>query len=84
MSCPSAAALNALLRAIIIELHTQKQQAGGTAPNLYPDKQMRQRDAAAKQLHGRLVLQNFVDRSTGRLRPFWGRVHFMCEPPSLL
>lgn len=44
-------------------------------PNLYLDKQMHQRDAAAKQLHNRLVLQDFVDRSTGMLRPFWGRVH---------
>jgi hypothetical protein len=57
----------------------QKEQARGTAPNLYPDKQMRERDAAAKQMHGRLVLQNFVDRTTGTLRPFWGRVHFRGE-----
>lgn len=57
----------------------QRARAGGTAPNLYPNKQMRQRDASAKELHGRLVLQNFVDRTTGLLRPFWGRVHFMGE-----
>ena len=47
--------------------------------NLYPDKQMRQRDAAAQQLHGRLLLQNFLDPVTKRLRPYWGRVHYMGE-----
>lgn len=56
-----------------------KAQARGSAPNLYPNKQMRERDSAAQQLHGRLILQNFVDRVTGRLRPFWGRVHYMGE-----
>jgi hypothetical protein len=50
-----------------------------TAPNLYPDKQMRQRDVAAKQLHGRLLLQNFMDPATKRLRPCWGRVHYKGE-----
>lgn len=57
----------------------QKAQATGTAPNLYPDKQMRLRDTAARELHGRLVLQNFQDKHTGQLKPFWGRVHFVSE-----
>ena len=54
-----------------------RQQASGRAPNLFPNKQMRERDEAAKQLHGRLILQNFRDRVTGRSRPFWGRVRFV-------
>jgi hypothetical protein len=48
-------------------------------PNLYPDKQMRQRDTAAKQLHGRLMVQNFIDPVTKSLRPYWGRVRY-CGP----
>jgi hypothetical protein len=40
---------------------------------------MRQRDEVAKQLHGRLLKQSFVDPATGQLRPFWGRAHFMGE-----
>jgi hypothetical protein len=38
---------------------------------------MRSRDATAQQLHGRLILQNFVDASTQQLRPYWGRLHYM-------
>jgi hypothetical protein len=38
---------------------------------------MRARDATAQQLHGRLILQNFVDQSTQQLRPYWGRLHYM-------
>jgi hypothetical protein len=56
-----------------------KKQAAGASPNLYPNKQMRERDTKAKQLHGRLVLQSFVDRATGQRKPFWGRVHFVSE-----
>jgi hypothetical protein len=57
----------------------QTRQAVDAPANLYPDKAMRQRDDAAKQLHGRLIKQNFVDPATRQLRPFWGRVHFMGE-----
>jgi hypothetical protein len=76
--CVQAGVTPAELQAAVAA-RRQREQARGAAPNLYPDKQMRQRDVAARQLHGRLVLQNFVDRSTGMLRPFWGRVHFMGE-----
>jgi hypothetical protein len=55
------------------------QQALDTAPSLFPDKAMRQRDAAASQLHGRLIKQSFIDPSTRKQRPFWGIVHYMGE-----
>jgi hypothetical protein len=76
--CVQAGVTAAEVQSAVAE-RQQKAQAIGSAPNLYPNKQMRQRDAAAKELHGRLILQNFVNRSTGLLRPFWGRVHFMGE-----
>lgn len=59
-----------------IARRSTEQQLNAGSPNLYPDKQMRQRDAAAQQLHGRLILQNFMDPVTKRLRPYWGRLHF--------
>jgi hypothetical protein len=65
------------LQAKVYQRETQQQIDDG--PNLYPDKQMRERDAAAQQLHGRLILQNFVDPATKKLRPYWGRVHFKGE-----
>jgi hypothetical protein len=76
--CEQAGVSAAELQATVAA-RKQKAQATGTAPNLYPDKQMRQRDAAARELHGRLLLQNFQDKHTGQLKPFWGRVHFVSE-----
>jgi hypothetical protein len=38
---------------------------------------MQGRDAAAKALHGRLQVQNFVDPTLGHERPYWGRLHYM-------
>lgn len=58
-------------------LQREQQERTDNVPNLFPTKQQRERDAAAQQLHGRLVKQHFVDRSTGIRRPFWGRVHFV-------
>jgi len=55
---------------------TLRQQMDAAVPNLYPNKQMRERDTAASELHGRLLLQNFVDPVTKRLKPYWGRVQF--------
>lgn len=57
----------------------QVQQELDAAPNLYPGKQMRERDAAAKLLHGRLMVQVFNDPTTGQPRQYWGRVHFKGE-----
>jgi hypothetical protein len=54
-----------------------RQQLDGKLPQLYPEKAMRGRDAAAQALHGRLLLQNFDDPATGRERPYWGRLHYM-------
>jgi hypothetical protein len=51
-------------------------QLDGQTPQLYPDKAMRNRDAAAQKLDGRLVVQNFVDPATGQRRPYWGRLRF--------
>lgn len=76
--CVQAGVTAAEAQSAVVARH-QKAQASGTAPNLHPNKQMRQRDEAAKELHGRLILQNFVDHSSGLLRPFWGRAHFMGE-----
>lgn len=57
----------------------QAQEELDAAPNLYPNKQMRQRDAAAKLLHGRLMQAVFIDPRTGQRRQHWGRVHFAGE-----
>jgi hypothetical protein len=54
----------------------QQQHLTDAAPNIYPGKQMRARDEAAAQLHGRLVRQQFLDPATQQLRTYWGRVHF--------
>lgn len=54
-----------------------RQRLDSRVPQLYPDKAMRGRDAAAQQLHGRLILQTFVDPNTQQPRPYWGRLHFM-------
>jgi hypothetical protein len=64
------------LRSKVRERELRK-QLDGKSPQLYPDKAMRARDAAAEQLHGRLILQNFVDPVTQQLRPYWGRLHYM-------
>jgi hypothetical protein len=64
------------LRSKVTERELRK-QLDGKVPQLYPDKAMRGRDTAAQQLHGRLILQNFVDPATQQLRPYWGRLHFM-------
>jgi hypothetical protein len=45
-------------------------------PTLFPDAQMRDRDAFAEALHGRLVKRSFYDPVTKKKRVFWGRVHF--------
>jgi hypothetical protein len=45
-------------------------------PTLFPDAQMRDRDAFAEALHGRLVKRSFYDPITKKKRVFWGRVHF--------
>jgi hypothetical protein len=57
----------------------QQKQLADAAHNMYPGKQMRARDAAARKLHGRLVKQEFIDSATQRLRTYWGRVHFQGE-----
>jgi hypothetical protein len=56
-----------------------RQQADSKSPQLCPDKAMRGRDAQAqlRKLHGRLIVQNFVDSKTEQLRPYWGRLHYM-------
>lgn len=54
-----------------------RKQVDSKAPQLYPNKAMRSRDAQAKALHGRLIVQNFVDPGTQQLRPYWGRLHYM-------
>lgn len=54
----------------------QQQQLVDAAPNMYPGKQMRARDDAARKLHGRLVKQDYLDPSTNMMRTYWGRVHF--------
>jgi hypothetical protein len=54
-----------------------QQQLDGEMPQLYPDKAIRDCDAAAQALHGGLILQNFVDPTHGHERPYWGRLHFM-------
>jgi hypothetical protein len=76
--CPRCAADGVTpeqLRASVQQREAQQQQE--TAPNLYPNRQMRERDAAARLLHGRLVLKPFYVPGTRRARPYWGRVHFM-------
>ncbi|KAF8056149.1 pol [Scenedesmus sp. PABB004] len=65
------------LQAAVRQRQAREQRDEGA--NLYPDRAMRERDEAAKQLHGRLVRQHFVDRQTGQRRLFWGRAHFMGE-----
>eukprot|EP00878_Enallax_costatus_P044228 GHUV01052600.1.p1 GENE.GHUV01052600.1~~GHUV01052600.1.p1 ORF type:complete len:133 (-),score=31.84 GHUV01052600.1:210-584(-) len=37
---------------------------------------MQKRDAAAEQLHGRLISRLFKDPLTKRPRTYWGKVHF--------
>jgi site-specific DNA-cytosine methylase len=74
--CAQAGSTSADLAASIAQRRA-RQQASGRAPNLHPNKRMRERDAAAQQLHGSLIMQNFKDPATGRVRPFWGRVHFI-------
>lgn len=54
----------------------QQQQQVDAAPSLFPGKQMRARDKAARRLHGRLVEQDYVDPATGQMRTYWSRVHF--------
>jgi hypothetical protein len=44
---------------------------------MYPGKQMRERDEAARKLHARLVQQNFLDPATLQECTYWGRVHYM-------
>eukprot|EP00882_Tetradesmus_deserticola_P004102 GHRQ01004333.1.p1 GENE.GHRQ01004333.1~~GHRQ01004333.1.p1 ORF type:complete len:150 (+),score=45.54 GHRQ01004333.1:379-828(+) len=76
--CPKCVAEGitaAQLQSAVAQRDTQ--QAHDAASNLFPDKAMRQRDAVASQLHGRLVKQNFIDPSTKKLRPFWGKLHYM-------
>jgi hypothetical protein len=75
--CVSDGITAAQLQSAVTQRKTQ--QALDAAPNLFPDKAMRQRDSTAGQLHGRLIKQSFRDRSTNRLRPFWGRLHYMGE-----
>jgi hypothetical protein len=75
-TCEKAGVTPAQLAARVAARNTREQLDGQT-PQLYPNKAMRARDEQARALHGRLVVQNFVDRSTGRKRPFWGRVHYM-------
>lgn len=54
-----------------------RSQLDSEAPQLYPNKAMRARDAQAQALHGRLIQQNFIDPSSQTLRPYWGRLHYM-------
>eukprot|EP00882_Tetradesmus_deserticola_P002735 GHRQ01002908.1.p1 GENE.GHRQ01002908.1~~GHRQ01002908.1.p1 ORF type:complete len:1949 (-),score=411.99 GHRQ01002908.1:1876-7140(-) len=73
--CVAEGITAAQLQSAVAQRDTQ--QAHDAASNLFPDKAMRQRDAVASQLHGRLVKQNFIDPSTKKLRPFWGKLHYM-------
>jgi hypothetical protein len=75
-SCTNAGVSQQQLQSKVEERELRK-QLDGKSPQLYPDKAMRGRDAAAQQLHGRLILQNFVDPATQQLRPYWGRLHYM-------
>jgi hypothetical protein len=75
--CVSEGVTAAQLQSAIAQRETQ--QMLDAAPNLFPDKAMRQRDATASQLHGRLIKQSFVDPTTRKQRPYWGRVHYMGE-----
>ena len=75
-SCNQAGVSQQQLHSKVADRELRK-QLDGKAPQLYPDKGMRARDATAQQLHGRLILQNFVDPSTQQLRPYWGRLHYM-------
>jgi hypothetical protein len=75
-TCIQAGVSPEQLRSKVTERELRK-QLDGKVPQLYPDKAMRGRDTAAQQLHGRLILQNFVDPATQQLRPYWGRLHFM-------
>eukprot|EP00882_Tetradesmus_deserticola_P030286 GHRQ01033987.1.p1 GENE.GHRQ01033987.1~~GHRQ01033987.1.p1 ORF type:complete len:245 (-),score=92.42 GHRQ01033987.1:136-870(-) len=45
-------------------------------PNIYPSAATKRRDAAAEQLHGRYIVRRFSDPTTGRVRGFWGRLHY--------
>ena len=57
----------------------ERQQQREAQPNLFPSAQTKKRDAAAKELDGRLVHRAFKDPSTGKVRKYWGRLHFTCE-----
>ena len=60
-----------------VAARTTREQLDRQTPQLYPNKAMRARDEQARALHGRLIVQNFVDPVTGHKRPYWGRVHYM-------
>jgi hypothetical protein len=61
------------------EQERNRQQERENRPNLFPNAQMKRRDAAAKELDQRLVQRTFKDPSTGRPRKYWGKLHFTGE-----
>jgi hypothetical protein len=59
------------------EQQRQQIQQREQQPNIFPNAQMKRRDQAALQLHGRLVQREFTDTRSKQTRMYWGRLHFM-------